>query len=394
MIFFIYLGLLVAKKMSDASVFPIAQYKSDSNAVWATVSNNFTGFLNQIAQPLFQTAIMVGIMGGGIFAANSLSIAGTGFMMNAAKGIKGAVTGYVGKQAKKGARNLYQRAGGEKLTQRMQTSRIPGVSIAGRAIATLTERGGKQLVEADMKEAASKDSKTLAIEAQGFMGMEKRLAYLTELQKRGDLDMIENIGGKSLGQFLKDNEKKFQQYGQTKLHDDLNKSMGADAAMREAAEQVAAGGAGAAAALVSIKGAAEKFAATLSSGDIQKGQIDSLFVDPSSNKGLATQKAYGISAGAHTRLQIESAGAISKSGSTQTLSSFHQKLAKGGSQAQFDQAMRIKVNETKNQLTAALGHAPTRDEVMNEMFSGPNRIWIESQAGQNLGIDPANWGIT
>ena len=293
-VFFLYLAILTATSSSylearlAAGTEGVDPRRLPETGIMAS-SDTSVGALASAGKGIIVIALALG----GLFAANSLSITGASTAMGLAKSAGGAVQGFVGKQAKKGGRAAYQGIGGEKLTQRLQRSRIPGVSMVGRGIAGLTERGGKKLVEADSREASSKDSDRLALELRGFMGNEKRLAFLSELQRRGDLKKVEKtgIGGRSFNEYMK-NEKLFQNYGQGKLYGDIGKQFGADKVMRDAAEAAAAdpnaqivdekgivGEVGATVNALQLLGeATRRFAETLERGkDVPQMDLDSVF---------------------------------------------------------------------------------------------------------------------
>ena len=280
-------------------------------------------------------------------AAKSLSIMGASMAMGAAQSIKGAVMGYAGKQAKKGGRAAYQRLGGEKLTERLQRSRIPGISALGRGVASLTYKGGGQLVEASAKDTKGKSSDQLAMELQGFMGNEKRFAHLAELQKRGDLSSkVTTVGGGSLTEFLRD-DKLFKSYGQGKLQRDVDKSLFSNNMMRQAAEladkdenakmtvekdkeafdrlgdsvKALAGEAGASVKAIDLlKAAAVDFARTMGKGDIDKDYINNLYAEEEMagmKKGVVKVLADAVSHGIATNSPSLMPAIVSKLKSTQ-----------------------------------------------------------------------------
>ena len=64
-------------------------------------------------------------------------------------------------------------------------------------------------------------------------------------------------------------------------------------------------------------------------------------------------------------------------------------------QAQFDDAMRVKVGQARGRLGLPPGllTIPQKELLMTDLFSPANKKWVESQAAVNMGIDPVNWGI-
>jgi hypothetical protein len=410
-LFFLWLAMATMNSMRNGTAIAnqqIGTYTSTANnPIVQSLSNLFKGFFTPIIGQALSMVLMLGLTIGGLIVADKMSITGAGSAVKAAQGVGKSVQGFVGKQGKKAARTTYQRidqsnrmkrmTGGRGLTATLQSSRIPGVSILGRSMATTVEKGGKDLVNEASKEASGKSSDRLALELQGFLGKEKQFAYLTELQKRADLDKVTTISGKNLGEFIDKNKTAFDQYEQGKLKSDINKSIGSDEEMRSAAEAAAAAAPGTpalAAAVARLDAATENFNKNMSASDIQKGQIESMFLNPAT--AAATGKSFGLSAGAYKAVQDEHVYSMGKHASTQTLSSFHGKLAKGGQQAQFDTAMTAKVASVRAAVHIPAGIPLTpvqKNLIMNTLFSPTNRKWVESTAAQNMGIDPANWGI-
>jgi hypothetical protein len=395
-VFFLYLAITTAAKITLITKGIVKTNGTGASSVPEAAIISMTGNPSTMVSAMGEIAIL-GLAIGGLFAANSLSITGASTAIGAAKAVGGAVGGWAGKQGKKAGRAAIQRTG---IAERMQRAKIPvigrPITALGRALGGAARAGGENLVKVEEEKLKNLSSQAIATELEGRMPIEKQIANIKTLQERGDLGEIKTIAGKNLNDFLKENEKAFKDYGQQKLRGDLDKSRLHTTDMKDDAEKVAAGGAGAAAALANLQAAAEKLATTISSSDIQKGQADSLFVNINSEKGRGLQKAFGMSAGAHERLQIETAGAIGKTGSTQAFSAFHAKLAKGGNQDQFDAMMRKKVEEIKRSLNIPEGPlAPeNRQALMDALFSKANQVWLSSQAGQNMGIDVERWGIS
>ena len=251
----------------------------------------------QALAPVIGTAladfVMLGLMLGGMYAANKMSITGAGAALGAAKGIGNSIKGYAAKQSQKGARAAYQKMGGQKLNERLSRSRVYGVSALGRQMSTITEKGGKDLVSAAAKDAGGKSTDRIVNEMKGRMGTEEYLAYLNELQKRGDLHRVQTVGGKTLREFMAD-EKTIKNYDQGKLIRDYNVATMSDGVMREAVDVLAKGGKDAT--MVDKDGvtgdenkgkdvraadilnkAAEKFARTLNPNDVSKMALNQLF---------------------------------------------------------------------------------------------------------------------
>ncbi|MEK9180474.1 MAG: hypothetical protein AAB897_03620 [Patescibacteria group bacterium] len=146
---------------------------------------------------------------GGLFAANSLGIHGASFAMGIAKSAGTMAAGYVGKQTKKGGRAILRSTG---IAERMRTSPLRPVAIAGRALAGISTN------EAMVAEAAKKvlDRKEDVMAGlRGSMNTETRMAYLQKAQKEGWIKPDTEVGGMSVGEFLNRNREKFKGYGQS-----------------------------------------------------------------------------------------------------------------------------------------------------------------------------------
>jgi len=236
-LFFLWLALITAHGLTSnaTGTQSFATYTSPaSNPATSGLSNLSGNLITPIIQNILNEIILVGLMIGGMIAANELSITGASMAIRAMKYVGNAVGNYSLKEGKKATRATYQKVGGERVNRYLQTRKYPGVSLLGRGLATATEGGGKRLVDQDLTEARGKDSVRLATELKGYMGNEKRFAYLQVLKDRNDLDMVDKVGGKKLDEFMDGNGKTIQQYGQGKLSMDVDTAMLSNKAMRDA----------------------------------------------------------------------------------------------------------------------------------------------------------------
>lgn len=112
-LFFLWIAIQTSYAMSSAdNPFQFEEYyKSSSNPVWAAISNFFTNLFSSVIKHQLQMAVMLGIMVGGIFAANSLGIK---FAENASGAIRGAATGF-GSWARTKSAGALSRAGASAL---------------------------------------------------------------------------------------------------------------------------------------------------------------------------------------------------------------------------------------------------------------------------------------
>src|SRR5581483_4467331 len=85
----------------------------------ATGGTSISGVIAQMVNSL----VVIGVMLGGLLAASKLAGGAGEFAVKQAKAASNAVTGYVGKQGKKGARWAGQKAGLPQLATKMREAR-------------------------------------------------------------------------------------------------------------------------------------------------------------------------------------------------------------------------------------------------------------------------------
>ncbi len=164
-IFFLYLAILVSRGLGYGAeggkeVFSdFAKYTSDSNQLWAALTAGPSNFLSAFFESALQQIVVIVLAGGGLFAANSLSLEGASMVMTGAKATKNFALNLLATGGKKGASTLVPQgiraklqAGGYKfLPQKAQVA-------LGEALGKIERAGGKELVEAN-KEWAERIAK-------------------------------------------------------------------------------------------------------------------------------------------------------------------------------------------------------------------------------------------
>jgi hypothetical protein len=165
------------------------------------------------------------------------------------KSVGNAAKGYAVKGMKKGAntaihknvsvpftkgKKKFSLAGG---IDKMQTSKIPGVSALGRELSSQTDNLGKGLVDKEAENAKKLDSGTIAKQLQGSMGKEQQLAYLKTLADRGDLDKVSDINGQGLDDFM-NNKDLLNRYGQQGLGKAYDTATMNNDGMRQAQKEI------------------------------------------------------------------------------------------------------------------------------------------------------------
>ena len=298
-IFFLYLGIVTSENMGlgAAGDYNLAQYASNSNPVWASIVNLVTNLFSPIVQMVLESIMIVGIMVGGLFAANALSITGASTFYGMAKGVGNAALGMTGRVAARVATRPLRGERGQKLVSALQA---PGATRLGRALRTLTGArhvgrgleaagvagGAKQVEDADRRIRGKTDDQ-LANSMTTFTAPE-RIAALKTLMSHGTLDKLKDKGG--VDRYM--NEDLFNRYSQGKLFGDLNKATLSNSAMREAAKIIGTEGEGATMvdknailgkanetvkAMDLMKKATMDFVQTLSKSDVSKAQSNDVF---------------------------------------------------------------------------------------------------------------------
>jgi hypothetical protein len=405
-VFFLWLAIATAQAMNqngpqtgDLAFVNGSKFKPDTaDLMGGGVAKTFGDFIGTFAVTILQGTVVVGLAVGGMYTANKLSIMGAASGMTAMKGAGNWAKGYAGRQGKKAVRSTYQRAGGDRATRFLQTSRIPGFSFVGRGLATATEAGGKKLVEEAGKEASGKDSERLATELQGFSSVtnrDKQLAYLKELQKRNDLGKVTTVGGQSLAEFLSTNEKAIKEgYKDPEFYKDLQensllteKVRGAQTKLTEEENNLKAGTGS-----VAAVGAAK--------ADLAKEITDLLKI--AKKPGAAAEYMKSDSEIAYT---ISKGGPLPFGMTEETYKSMREAVSAGVGQAftagtfsnfitkmeGLDQLDGY-VDRIRNAVTGlkAAGHAP----IPADFFSKGVENWIKNSPGaQNAGIDFASMGL-
>ncbi|OGY99782.1 MAG: hypothetical protein A2945_02185 [Candidatus Liptonbacteria bacterium RIFCSPLOWO2_01_FULL_52_25] len=197
-VFFIWLVLQMGRAIniggSPGNPFSGITIYSDPN------NNILQGMFFPIIQNTLNNILIIALLMGGLFAANSLSIKGAGAGMKAFGAAKGAILGYYGKQTKKAGRAVLQTKPAQNLQERWQGGQgrfLPKrlQTIMGKALATGERAGGGELVEKEAKgagEIAAKNPKEVArllenkagfFATGGGITTEKQMAYLQQSLK-------------------------------------------------------------------------------------------------------------------------------------------------------------------------------------------------------------------
>ncbi len=238
-IFFLWVALQTSYVMSDSSAggYDLTVYKSAANPLWGGILGFFTNLFSGTIEQLLQLSVILAIMLGGIFAANSMSIAFAGAATAGAMAVSKGFGAYVGRRAKQFGTAPVRGERGNELRNRLQQAgakygrlgkllTLP-VRYAGRGIEALQNVGGSQLV-ADAEARQKGMTTTQLINNLGTMTEPERMAALQRINKDGRTGEV-----KEAKQFLagKDadggaNEARWARYQQQKPLKDIRQESG------------------------------------------------------------------------------------------------------------------------------------------------------------------------
>ena len=180
--FFIYLSIFSSQQIGE-----IVNKSQNLSSVQA--ASNLTNFNPGGITVLLQIVLQIGILVGGLIAANSLGISGASATLGAAKGVKNWAVGKVGKIAMAPVKPLAQRA--SDLLNKPTFSWIPG---AKGAAAKLAEAGARNK-EVEEYQKTNLNSLTPAQREQIYksgppMGVVAKSALLSSAAKEGKLKQL------------------------------------------------------------------------------------------------------------------------------------------------------------------------------------------------------------
>lgn len=315
-LFFLWLALNTAHGLSVGA--------PDFTSPGPDGKDSFWVFLVPIVKSLLNEIVLVGLMVGGMIAANSLGIKGAKEALGAMNNVGKAVGSYAARQGRKAGRAGYQKIGGEKITTAMQEGRLGGglkriaqkpfENVPGRrgkflravagvpggvlgSVESLTGRGlasvstNQKMVE-EAKKRVPENPEEIRKNLRGSMSKEEQFAHITKLVEKGELrekkedGTDEMINGKTVREFLNKNldaeNDITRRYGQVVLGMNANKTIGSDKAMRDADSALktaqASGNPNARDdAMKALDKATTDFVSKLQKADISKINVNSIF---------------------------------------------------------------------------------------------------------------------
>ncbi len=214
-LFFLYLALLIASSGPNTISF---------------ITTTPTGLAGQALQDI----VLAGLILGGLFAANSLGLAGSkavqGFFGDVKDGIAGYAGGLAARQGKRGAARLVP----QKTMEKLQSGGVPLLPkrlqvAAGLKLGDIHKAGTSKLVEQDAA-WAKENGKDVDLAARllhsGGISESKKFALLKNLldNKKFDPEKIKDVDGVDIHTFLQD-KNRFNTHKQGVLRDDLHKSI-------------------------------------------------------------------------------------------------------------------------------------------------------------------------
>ena len=245
-LFFLYLSLLIVTKQGNQTV-------SSAQNLSAGAAGIANGHAPSIADQTVQDIALAGLMLGGLFAANSLGIAGAGAAIGYGKSASGWIAGKAGSAAGKQGRKAAAAVVPQKTMEKLQSGGYKFVPkrlqvAAGVGLANVQKAGTSRLVDQEAawaKEQGKDVDASARMLGSGGLSEAKKFALLKALNdtKKFDPTKLKNgVDGQNIGAFLAD-KNRFDRYGQGTLRDDLNKSAnGASSATMAASAALAAGG--------------------------------------------------------------------------------------------------------------------------------------------------------
>ena len=290
-LFFVYLTVITAKNLNQLSVNSGAASKS------ANLEAANAGILlkNGAIQHGMNLLILLGILYGGIYAANKFGIAGGSIGVSlaekAGKGV-GAWAGRKGKQYSTGWLNKKRGEPGKEKSYADRMSEwsaksklakytvLPG--LAARGVAKFSAAGGENLVK-DAKGAASKRSLNENLAMLGYVDAPNRQGILQHLQEKDLLDKVPDAS-KYISKGYKAEAARF---GQSVGYNNIEKSLGMNVGMKEAFDEFGKDS-------EEFKEAGKKFFSGFSEKDWAKPQYNEIYKD---------RPSHGVSGELHSARQ-------------------------------------------------------------------------------------------
>jgi hypothetical protein len=246
--FFLYLALNAMQTSnpsgawSNNSAFNITQYMQGVT-VWTAIQTFLGAQFAIIIQSFLQEILLIGLIIGGLIAANSMSIKFAGTVVSAGQSSAKAAAGWGVKRGKsaaaRGARNAYQAAGGHDFTNRLATSNNRFIAAAGRGLRSV--QTNKAEVETAKKNVTDNKSDYME-DIKGKMNEQDTFAHVAKGVDKGWLKSGMEFNGKKIEDIL-DDEAMVKRNGQGNLKKDADVLLMSNTNVRNAERAAARGGA-------------------------------------------------------------------------------------------------------------------------------------------------------
>lgn len=240
-----------------------------------------------ISQALASMIILMGLLYGGLYAANSLGIAGAQMGMNLAQRAGKGTGQWAGRKGLRAATSPARSKWGQKAIEGMQ--KTPGLRRIGHALSNVGARQGENLIKQAEERQKGFSDKQLALRV-ATMSREERVSALSRLAKNKNLNMVPNISQHIANAGT---QKLFESYGQGLAYKNLEKTFGANTAMLTGKDEKGNS--------VDRNEAAQEFFAKFSKTDWAKMQFNDVYskeskfgLDPTAHKLLQEVVTNGI----------------------------------------------------------------------------------------------------
>lgn len=236
--FFMYLSVMTANKMNTlggtGDALDFTQYTSRASSgvglLWSAVGDILGNLFSPLVEQLLRVSIVVGLMVGGIFAANKLSITGAGAAMGAFKSMGNTAKGWATARGKQFGTAALRTQTGRNLATGLQqfgagrgaflrTLTAP-VRLAGRGLQAGAVSGEKLVDES--KEKVKGMTMEQAINALTTSSAPARIALLEKIKAAGRLGDVKHLD-RYLGD---DKEEEFTRFGNKMLYRELRNESG------------------------------------------------------------------------------------------------------------------------------------------------------------------------
>ena len=223
-LFFLYLALLIISTQAAAGI-----------------SFN-TNVPQGLAAQSLEDIVLAGLILGGLFAANSLGLAGSKAFGNFAGNIRSGVAGYAGGIAARQGKKAASRLVPQKAMETLQSGGVPLLPkrlqvAAGTGLGNIQRAGGAKLIEKEAdwaKQHSANPDEAKRLLASGGISEHRQIALIKALADKNKISHDVKVGDATIGDFLDSNENSLNRNGQGGLIKATNGLLGSNKKMRDA----------------------------------------------------------------------------------------------------------------------------------------------------------------